>query len=93
MGGKKASQPETLGQAKVWEIVKATYRHVGLCEKCAAQAAWGHQIGFALSNPPCDRCLALVATFPDTAPGQWRRFANPKRLRSAETRLNAGLDG
>lgn len=37
------TKPETLAQAAEWERTKNRYLGHGLCERCAAQAAWAHQ--------------------------------------------------
>lgn len=52
-------RPETMIQARTWEVVKNRYLRAGLCLRCAAQAAWGHQCGFRLIHPPCEVCRAL----------------------------------
>lgn len=39
---------------------------------CAAQAAWGHQLGFSRSNPPCLKCANVIAGFPVREPGMWK---------------------
>lgn len=56
-----AATPETIRQAQNWEAVKQQVLRVGLCHKCAAQYAWGVQIGFTLSHPPCEVCVPVVA--------------------------------
>ncbi len=71
--GKKACAPETLRQAQRWDTVKGAYLQVGLCERCAGQAAWGHQIGFSMINPPCEKCVHAVAAFPIAAVAPWRK--------------------
>lgn len=69
-------RPETVAQARTWEVVKNAYRRDGLCDTCAAQAAWGHQNGFALIRPPCPACAPIVASFPTPAGADspWRRW-------------------
>lgn len=52
-------RPETPRQAQHWETVKNRYLQAGLCRRCAAQAAWGHQCGFRLIHPPCQVCRAI----------------------------------
>jgi hypothetical protein len=76
----KAQQPETVGQAMRWDRVKTRYLQAGLCHKCAAQAAWGHQIGFALSHPPCALCAPIAATFPTDTAGDWRKLAPAQQM-------------
>ena len=53
--------PESVGQARTWDRVKHEVMRLGVCEKCAAQYAWGVQVGFTLSNPPCVACTRVVA--------------------------------
>lgn len=64
--------PETIAQAQTWQTVKNRYIQLGLCEGCAAQAAWGHQCGFAAINPPCPRCAQTIADWPVAKPNGWR---------------------
>lgn len=72
----KADRPETMRQARTWEIVKNRYRKLGLCYRCACQAAWGHQIGFSRIEAPCPGCAETLASFPDDAGNGWRKHAN-----------------
>jgi hypothetical protein len=51
---RKGDAPETLSQAINWTTVKTRYRRAGLCEGCAGQAAYGHQLSFRRINPPCE---------------------------------------
>jgi len=45
----------------------------GLCEACASQYAWGCQIGFNLSKPPCRECQPIVDATPTRErPNGWR---------------------
>jgi hypothetical protein len=53
-------QPETLRQARRWDQVKAGYLKRGLCSPCAAQLAWGQQLGPSHAAPPCRECSALL---------------------------------
>ena len=53
-------QPETLRQARRWDEVKAGYLKRGLCSPCAAQLAWGQQLGSGQTRPPCADCSALL---------------------------------
>ncbi|MGZ3715269.1 MAG: FDXHR family putative zinc-binding protein [Ktedonobacterales bacterium] len=50
---------------------------LGLCEKCAAQAAWGHQTHadkWTDLHPPCAECTPIIATLPVSTPNpRWRR--------------------
>jgi hypothetical protein len=74
---------ETLAQAILWEKVKRRYLAAGLCHKCAAQAAYGHEYGSGGWNaihPPCASCAQLVAMLPyATRNPQWRAVLR-KRL-------------
>lgn len=68
-------EPETLTQAKVYDRKVRRYRNAGLCETCAAQAAWGHAIGFQKIHDPCKRCAPIVALFDTPGPrgSKWRK--------------------
>lgn len=50
---RKGDRPETLRQAETWENVKNKYVAAGLCNGCAGQAAYGHQMGFHRIQQPC----------------------------------------
>lgn len=63
---------ETLRQATTFEAMRRRYIRLGLCSRCAAQAAFGHQLGFSRSKPPCHECLPIVNKFPTAKPNQWR---------------------
>ena len=80
---RSSTRPETLSMAREWEKVKARYLRSGLCHKCSAQAAWGHQIGAGGWNavrPPCPVCAELVAMFPyPTANPVWRAALRKRR--------------
>jgi hypothetical protein len=68
----RPNPPETITQAKAWMTVKNIYLELGLCEGCAAQAAWGHQCGFTVIHPPCNDCMQVIAAFPVEKPNGWR---------------------
>ena len=71
--------PETIRQAHTWETVKRQVLRAGLCEKCAAQYAWGCQIGFTLSHPPCGACTEVVAQHGGRErPNGWRTLHTVK---------------
>ena len=76
-------RPETLAMAREWERTKTRYLRAGLCHKCAAQAAWGHQIGagsWHAIRPPCVDCVEIVELFPyPTRSPSWRAVLR-KRL-------------
>lgn len=69
---------ETPRQARTFSTMKGHYLTLGLCSPCAAQAAFGHQLGFSRSNPPCDSCSSTIGTFPVREPGPWRS-SSPRR--------------
>lgn len=69
-------QPETMHQATRWDRHAVRYAVAGLCRRCSAQAAWGHQLGFAQVQPPCAACAPAVASFPVAATGAWRKLPN-----------------
>jgi hypothetical protein len=79
--------PETPRQVRTWQAFKNAYLSRGLCSRCAAQAAFGHQNGFTAGpgrtavRPPCDSCTPIVATFPiAVAEGsQWRKIGGLSR--------------
>lgn len=68
----KASRPETQGEAEAFHFTANHYRHLGLCHTCAAQAAYGHQLGFSLIDSPCRVCATVVACMPKTEVNGWR---------------------
>lgn len=74
---RKTSKPETPAQAAAWERTKARYTELGLCDRCAAQAAWGHQRGaggWSAIKPPCRLCVTAVAELPlETANPLWKK--------------------
>ena len=59
----KDDGPETLSEAKHWQARNSRYVALGLCYPCAAQAAYGHQLGFSRINPPCDGCVPSACGF------------------------------
>lgn len=67
----KGKMTETLRQARTFDLNKKHYVNLGLCNPCAAQAAWGHQLGFKESRPPCQECQTLVDSFPVPKPNGW----------------------
>lgn len=80
--------PETLRQAKRWDLVKRTYVSAGLCEGCAARAAWGHQHhgnSWRDLQPPCVRCRGLVEEFHEaTSAVAWRKMRQPQTARKTQ---------
>jgi hypothetical protein len=78
----KAVKPETQSQAETWTRVETNAALFGLDHRCAAQLAWGAQLGFANVHEPCDDCKALLADQPTVRPGGWRTPAGTLSLRS-----------
>lgn len=78
----KRDRPETLGEAASWQRLKTNYELLGLCHACAAQAAYGHQLGFTQINPPCAECLPLVRNLPRPGPAgsPWRRMGAARNV-------------
>lgn len=80
----KADRPETMTQAIRWQTNKNHYVvTLGLCHVCAAQAAFGHQVGFTRINQPCPDCATVVAGLPDKAANGWRSQSYEKAHRGA----------
>lgn len=77
--------PETVRQAQRWDAIKLCYVDAGLCDRCAAQAAWGHQDnagGWDNLHPPCGRCKSVARGFPvPTTNPLWRKFERPQDLK------------
>jgi len=67
---------ESIRQAQTFDVVLKKYKAIGLCHACAAQAAWGHQNGFASIKPPCAQCVELLPGLPIPAGinSPWRRL-------------------
>lgn len=67
---------ETLRQTQTFDTNKRHYKGLGLCHPCAAQAAWGHQLGFSrVTKQPCHECQPIVDRFPRARPGKWRSYS------------------
>jgi hypothetical protein len=81
--GSGSTRPETPQQALLWERIKTRYQRCGLCDRCAAQAAWGHQFGaggWCAVKPPCAVCAELVAMFAYPTPNPaWRAVLRKRR--------------
>lgn len=69
--------PETQAEADHWQRRNNRYVRLGLCYPCAAQCAYGHQLGFSRIHPPCEACQPIVDTFPYPAVGPWRKVLDP----------------
>ncbi|WP_216638125.1 hypothetical protein, partial [Mycobacterium sp. 1423905.2] len=74
-------------QAAEWQRTKTRYASHGLCDMCAAQAAWAHQSmgdNWTTIQPPCGRCTHIVATFPHPTPcSNWRKTLRVRTVRRA----------
>ena len=77
-GGDRVRKPkiergETWSEAQAFTWRNNQYLRAGLCPRCAAQAAYGHQHGWRAVHPPCDACAAIVGSFPKwTSVDAWR---------------------
>jgi hypothetical protein len=70
-----AQRPETLDQARRWDVQRARAAAAGLCDRCASQYASGLALGFSLSHPPCIECAEILAVSSgDTRPNGWRNL-------------------
>jgi hypothetical protein len=89
----KANEPETLGQARTWDRKYVRYQLAGLCDVCAAQAAYGHAEGFQKIHDPCAVCQPLVNLFPTAGPkgSKWRKILD-KVERFDEEQLAVWID-
>lgn len=83
------TKPETLRQAKSFATVRNFYAGLGLCNRCAAQIAYGHQNGFTGLHAPCADCQPVVDTFPLDAVGPWRKCGRPS---NAGRRVGPSMD-
>lgn len=66
--------PETHQQAAEWDRINSSYLRVGLCYRCASQAAWGHQLGFNQVHSPCLTCQTVIDGFPVEKANGWRVY-------------------
>lgn len=73
-------EPETPGQVKEQQRLQRQYVRLGLCPRCADQAAYGHSLGFTVIEPPCPDCLSTIEQFDLARPNGWRK-ASRARLR------------
>jgi hypothetical protein len=62
-------KPETIRQAKRWDVWCDEYADTGFCPVCSAQAAWGHQLGFTQVRAVCSVCTGM--TPPYASAKQW----------------------
>lgn len=70
-----SAAPETLRQARRFDSTRNAYAKQGLCNRCAAQAAYGHADGFQTVKAPCGECASIVASFPRPSVNGWRAIA------------------
>ncbi len=52
--------PETLRQARRWDVWNGQYRRLLSCATCSAQWAWGRALGWSKVLPPCADCRVVV---------------------------------
>lgn len=92
--------PETSRQANRFERYRSHYSNLGLCDRCAPLAAYGHQHGFTAlttyetrspyagllidSGAPCQTCHSVVNAFPDSGANGWRSNG-PEKARNLRT--------
>lgn len=71
----KPRPAESMSQAKIWDRKNKRYIIAGLCFTCAAQAAWGHALGFEKIKDPCTECQPIVNGFETPGPrgSKWRK--------------------
>lgn len=88
--GSNTPRPETLAQARTFDRVVALAVEHGLCHRCAAAIAWGHQNGFATLHPPCSSasCAAALRRLPVSKPNGWRTVAGSASDRRSWAALN-----
>ena len=70
----KISRNETPSEAASFTTRNNRYRTLGLCPRCASQAAYCHAHGFTTIHPPCNGCAGLVASLPHRSSNPaWRK--------------------
>ena len=72
---REANSPETIREAQNHQTYANVYMRNGLCSPCAYQNAYGHQLGWSLVRPPCDKCKPVVANFPVAKANGWRALS------------------
>lgn len=70
--------PETPSQAREWDKTRNHYSRLGLCNRCAAQAAYGHADGFSTVHSPCIECIPAIGMLPTSQPNGWRSQSRRK---------------
>jgi hypothetical protein len=88
---KKIDRTETFSQAQRFDTNRNTFAKLGFCDTCAAQAAYGRQLGWNQVAPPCARCIASVDEVSMEAIGApWRRvFEDSDRWNRPDTCTSA----
>jgi hypothetical protein len=88
----KAARAETIRQAARWDVQKSRALAFGLCNRCAAQYAWGLSDGFAIVHPPCRSCAGVAeAAIGAAKPNRWRvLWVLPGTLPSSLTGKRSG---
>ena len=71
--------PETLRQARRFDEMATRYRRAGLHDACAAQVAWGRQLGASKVRAACDECAARIRSLPDSGGLTSSDVATPRR--------------
>lgn len=79
----RRERPESLTEARRWERYRSEFDALGLCGRCACQAAYGVQVGWSHVHPPCDRCRPVLAVFTRAGPNGWR-IPTPTERRTAK---------
>ncbi|HEV2172785.1 MAG TPA: hypothetical protein VGR71_04420 [Nitrospira sp.] len=94
---RNSREPETVGQARVWQRKYNRYLLAGLCDRDAVAASWGHSEGFgvleAAGRVPCLQCQPLVDMFPTKGPkgSKWNKILDKLEYMD-EDELGAWLD-
>lgn len=83
-------RPETPGQAELCDrVTRLAHNLGGLCWRCSAQLAFGHQNGFASVHPPCASCAPVVQRLPVAKLNGWRTVAGIAADRRSWVALDA----
>lgn len=88
--GDSLFEPESPRQVQTFDTYRQRYVLLGLCHDCGAQAAYGHQHGFAVVEQPQHvECWKVVSRLPDPEVNGWR--SAPIRDAAAVARLRQSL--
>lgn len=88
--GDSLFEPESPRQVQTFDTYRHRYGSLGLCQDCAAQAAYGHQHGFSVVEQPRHvECWEVVKGLPDPEVNEWR--SAPIRHAAAVARLRQSL--